>query len=278
MSRLVLYIALSVALHLLAVFPLLAEQFAPDVQAVAVSTRAEPVALAVPKLRMQTAQPESMTSEAVSEAVLEKILEPPRAPAVEPSQPKPQSKSQSQPVSKAVEQPKPTPKAKPEVQAQVSKPVEPVRSKPEANIEDSVAAQVKAQPDTAAVESANTQVAASTPADAAPTTAAQARQVESVPAEVISTQPRFARAPAPPVYPAQAKRRQQQGTVWVEVRLSAQGRQLAVQVVRTSGVPSLDKAAIAAVRKWQFLPEQHNGVGVPGRVHIPIEFAIAAHR
>lgn len=278
MSRLVIYIALSVALHLLVVFPLLAEQFAPDAQAVAVSTRAEPVALAMPKLRMQTAQPEPVTSEAVSEAVMAKVSEQALAPVVELRQPKPQPKLQSQPVSKAVEQPKSTPKAKPEVQAQVSKPVETLRPKPEAKIEDSVAAQVEAQSDAAAVESATTQVAASTPAHAAPTTAAQVTQVESVPTEVMSTQPRFARAPAPPVYPAQAKRRQQQGTVWVEVRLSAQGRQLAVQVVRTSGVSSLDKAAIAAVRKWQFLPEQHNGVGVSSRVQIPIEFAIAAHR
>lgn len=278
MSRLVLYISLSVALHLLAVFPLLAEQFAPAVQDATAGAHVEPVALVMPKVRMQTAQAKPVVSEVVSEAVLEKVSEQALAPVVESSQPKPQPKSQSQPVSKAVEQPQPTPQAKPEVQAQVSKPVEPLRSKPEAKIEDSVAAQVEAQSDTAAVEFANTQVAAPTPADAAPATAAQATQAESVPAEVISTQPRFARAPAPPMYPAQAKRRQQQGTVWVEVRLNAQGRQLAVQVLRTSGVPSLDKAALAAVRKWQFLPEQHNGVGVPSRVHIPIEFAIAAHR
>lgn len=286
MSRLVLYISLSVALHLLAVFPLLAEQFASDAQAAALGARVEPVALALPKVRMQTAQAKPVVSEVVSEAVLEKVSEQPLVPAVpvvEPSQPKPQSKPapQPQPVSPvAVQQRKaqPTPQAKTAVQAQVSKPVEPLRSKPEAKIEDSVAAQVKDQPGTAAVESASTQVAAPIPADAAPTTAVQATQAESVPAEVISTQPRFARAPAPPVYPAQAKRRQQQGTVWVEVRLNARGAQLAVQVLRTSGVPSLDKAALVAVRKWQFLPEQHNGVGVPSRVHIPIEFAIAAHR
>lgn len=283
MSRLVLYISLSIALHLLAVFPRLAEQFAPDAQAAAAGARVETVALALPKVRMQTAQVEPVVSEAVSEAVIEKIIEQPLVPTVEPSQPKSQSKPTSKPQSVspvAVQQPKPqpTPQAKPEVQAQVSKTFEPLRSKPEAKIEDLVAAQVEAQPDTAAVEFANTQVAAPTQADAAPATTKHAAQVESVPAEVISTQPRFARAPAPPVYPAQAKRRQQQGTVWLEVRLSAQGRQLAVQVLRTSGVPSLDKAALAAVRKWQFLPEQHNGVGVPSRVHIPIEFAIAAHR
>lgn len=283
MSRLVLYISLSIALHLLAVFPRLAEQFAPDAQAAALGARVEPVALALPKVRMQTAQAKPVVSEVASEAVMEAVIEQPRAPVVEPSQPKSQSKPkpQPQPVSPvAVQQPKPqpTPQAKPEVQAQVSKTVEPLRSKPEAKIEDSVAAQVEAQPDTAAVEFVNTQVAAPTQADAAPTTAVQATQAESVPAEIISTQPRFARAPAPPVYPAQAKRRQQQGTVWLEVRLNAKGRQMAVQVLRTSGVPSLDKAALAAVRKWQFLPEQHNGVGVPSRVHIPIEFAIAAHR
>ena len=283
MSRLVLYISLSIALHLLAVFPRLAEQFAFDAQAAALGARVETVALALPKVRMQTAQVEQVVSEVVSEAVLEKVSEQPRAPVVEPNQLKPQSKPkpqpQPQPVNpEAVQQrnPQPTPQAKPEIQAQESKPLEPLRSKPEAKIEDSVAAQVEAQPGTAAVESASTQTPAQ--ADAVPTTAVQATQAESVPAEVISTQPRFARAPAPPVYPAQAKRRQQQGTVWLEVRLNAQGRQLAVQVLRTSGVPSLDKAALAAVRKWQFLPEQHNGVGVPSRVHIPIEFAIAAHR
>lgn len=281
MSRLVLYISLSIALHLLAVFPRLAEQFAPDAQAAVVSARVEPVALALPKVRMQTAQAKPVVSEVASEAVVEAVIEQPRAPVVEPSQPKSQSKpkTQPQPVKPvAVQQrnPQPTPQAKPEIQAQESKPLEPLRSKPEAKIEDLVAAQVEAQPDTAAVESPSTQTP--TQPDAAPTTAVQATQAESVPAEIISTQPRFARAPAPPVYPAQAKRRQQQGTVWLEVRLNAQGRQLAVQVLRTSGVPSLDKAALAAVRKWQFLPEQHNGVGVPSRVHIPIEFAIAAHR
>lgn len=283
MSRLVLYISLSIALHLLAVFPRLAEQFAPDAQAAALGARVEPVALVLPKVRMQTAQVEPVVSEAASEAVMEKIIEQPLAPVVEPNQLKPQSKPAPQPQSVSPEvvqqrNPQPTPQAKPVVQAQVSKPVEPLRSKPEAKIEDSVAAQFEAQPDTAAVEFANKQVAAPIQADAAPTTAVQATQAESVPAEVISTEPRFARAPAPPVYPAQAKRRQQQGTVWVEVRLNARGAQLAVQVLRTSGVPSLDKAALAAVRKWQFLPEQHNGVGVPSRVHIPIEFAIAAHR
>ena len=94
--------------------------------------------------------------------------------------------------------------------------------------------------------------------------------------EIISKQPRFAQPPAAPVYPAQARRRQQQGTVWLDVRLDAQGRQMEQQVLRSSGVKSLDQAALAAVKKWQFLPELHNGVGVPSRVHIPIEFAVAA--
>ncbi len=78
------------------------------------------------------------------------------------------------------------------------------------------------------------------------------------------------------VYPALARRRQQQGTVWVDVRLDAQGRQIGLQVLRSSGVKSLDQAALTAVKQWQFLPERQSGVGVPSRVHIPIEFAIAA--
>lgn len=111
-----------------------------------------------------------------------------------------------------------------------------------------------------------------------PSTTATTDSLEPQVAEVLSKEPRFARAPVAPVYPAQAKRRQQQGTVWMEVRLDTRGKPVELQVLRSSGVKSLDLAALSAVRKWRFLPETRNGIGVPSRVHIPIEFAIAAKR
>lgn len=111
-----------------------------------------------------------------------------------------------------------------------------------------------------------------------PSTAAATDSLVPQVAEVMSKEPRFASPPGALVYPAQARRRQQQGTVWVEVRLDARGKQVELQVLRSSGVKSLDQAALFAVRKWRFLPETRNGIAVPSRVHIPIEFAIAAKR
>lgn len=267
MSRLVIYLSLSIAVHLLAVFPLLAEQFSPVVEhSAAAGVRSEPVVLTVPKIRMQTAALKQVVRESALEKSVERVAEL--------SNVKPQVRTKPMPTI-AVEQPKlkPAPKSK-----TVAQPAPPRASESAATRSD---AQIESQSQgalpTPELEAA---VAASAVAhtNAQSATAKSSAQTQSAPTEVLSRQPRFARAPAPPVYPAQAKRRQQQGTVWVEVRLNAQGRQLALQVLHSSGVPSLDQAALAAVRKWQFLPEQHNGVGVPSRVHIPIEFAIAAHR
>lgn len=97
-------------------------------------------------------------------------------------------------------------------------------------------------------------------------------------AEVLSRQPKFSSPPRQPRYPAQARRRNQQGVVLVEVRLDERGSQREIRVLRSSGVESLDRAALEAVAHWQFHPETREGVGVPSRVQIPIEFALMASR
>jgi protein TonB len=66
--------------------------------------------------------------------------------------------------------------------------------------------------------------------------------------------------------------------VLVEVRLDARGQQRSINVLRSSGVDSLDRAALEAVAKWRFLPETTGGQAVPSRVHIPIQFALTASR
>ncbi|MET1081366.1 MAG: energy transducer TonB [Pseudomonas sp.] len=98
------------------------------------------------------------------------------------------------------------------------------------------------------------------------------------PAEKFSQAPAFLAPPLQPRYPAQARRRNQRGTVVLEVRLDEQGRQRALQVLRSSGVASLDQAALQAVAAWRFRPETDAGRSVPSRVHIPIEFALTASR
>ena len=284
MRRLLIYIGLSVALHIFAVWPLLAEQFAvADDAAASAVAGAQSSVLKLPTLVQQAPVTEPKPTAAIEPAVAPAV---PPVPLLEPQvqaapKPQPQPKAEVQPEPKAQAEPKPQVTPEPQAQpAPVAKP--PVQ---EARKEQPQAAQptAVAQPE---------QTTAAPEADAAPKhqaasaiTARDAQQTQSAPAaaqpatqEVTSTQPRFARPPSPPHYPAQAKRRQQQGTVWVEVRLDRRGQLVAVQVLRSSGVSSLDQAALAAVRRWQFLPEQRGGVGVPSRVHIPIEFAIAANR
>lgn len=98
------------------------------------------------------------------------------------------------------------------------------------------------------------------------------------PVEVVSQAPRFREPPAAPVYPAQARRRNQQGQVLVEVRLDAEGEQREVRVVQSSGFTSLDRAALEAVADWKFQPELLAGQPTPSRVQIPIDFALNARR
>ncbi|NQD91286.1 energy transducer TonB [Pseudomonas sp. CrR25] len=95
---------------------------------------------------------------------------------------------------------------------------------------------------------------------------------------MFSRAPSFRERPKPPQYPTQARRRNQQGTVLVEVRLDARGAQRSLTVLRSSGVDSLDRAAIDAVSAWRFRPQSAGGRGVPSRVHIPIQFALSASR
>lgn len=98
------------------------------------------------------------------------------------------------------------------------------------------------------------------------------------PVEVVSQAPRFREPPAAPVYPTQARRRNQQGQVLVEVRLDAQGEQREVRLVQSSGFTSLDRAALEAVADWKFQPELLAGRPTPSRVRIPIDFALSARR
>lgn len=111
---------------------------------------------------------------------------------------------------------------------------------------------------------------------------APARQSRPAPsaavAEVLSLQPSFRQPPQQPRYPSQARRRNQQGTVLLEVRLDERGAQRSLSVLRSSGVASLDRAAVEAVARWRFNPETSNGRAVPSRVQIPIQFALTASR
>ncbi|WAC45079.1 energy transducer TonB [Pseudomonas sp. SL4(2022)] len=126
----------------------------------------------------------------------------------------------------------------------------------------------------APVEVARTQAVVANPARVESAEPARSRVV----AEVFSRRPSFREPPRQPSYPSQARRRNQQGIVLLEVRLDELGQQRSLNVLRSSGVESLDRAALQAVAAWRFSPETTDGQAVPSRVHIPIQFALTASR
>ena len=77
-----------------------------------------------------------------------------------------------------------------------------------------------------------------------------------------------------PKYPPQALRSGVEGSVSVRVEVDVNGNATDVQVVERSGERSrdLDRAVIAAVRKWQFEPAMKDGKAVAGAVVVPVEF------
>ncbi|MCE9609118.1 MAG: energy transducer TonB [Chthoniobacter sp.] len=89
-----------------------------------------------------------------------------------------------------------------------------------------------------------------------------------------NTKPRYRSNPRPD-YPAEARRLRQKGRVLLDVEVSAEGRALSVEIKRSSGVPSLDAAALAAVRRWTFEPARTAGVAVSARVEVPVQFDLA---
>ena len=83
--------------------------------------------------------------------------------------------------------------------------------------------------------------------------------------------PRYRSNPRPE-YPAEARRLRQQGRVLLEVEVSAEGQPASVSLKRSSGVASLDAAALAAVRRWTFEPARTAGLPVAARVEVPVQF------
>ena len=90
--------------------------------------------------------------------------------------------------------------------------------------------------------------------------------------------PRYRRPPKPPIYPASAIRLGQQGTVWVQARISAAGNVTEIRAHRTSGHFALDAAALAAVRDWAFVPASREGRPQEAWVRVPVNFVLTENR
>jgi periplasmic protein TonB len=78
-----------------------------------------------------------------------------------------------------------------------------------------------------------------------------------------------------PIYPKEARRRKQQGTVLLEVQVSEEGFPAWVGLKRGSGFATLDEAAIQAVRHWKFSPARLGPARLASRIEVPVEFRLA---
>ncbi|HQE39762.1 MAG TPA: TonB family protein [Zoogloea sp.] len=79
-----------------------------------------------------------------------------------------------------------------------------------------------------------------------------------------------------PGYPLIARRRGLEGTVKLDVRVSAEGIPIAVKVRDSGGHESLDEAAVTAVWHWRFVPARRGGDAVEASVIVPIRFRLSS--
>lgn len=73
-----------------------------------------------------------------------------------------------------------------------------------------------------------------------------------------------------PVYPAIAQSAGVSGAVVIEATIGRNGKVTDAKVVRS--IPLLDKAALDAVRQWEYLPTMLNGLPVPVLVTVTVNF------
>lgn len=78
----------------------------------------------------------------------------------------------------------------------------------------------------------------------------------------------------PPVYPMIARRMGEEGRVMLRVLVGPDGTPAEVSIDRSSGFPRLDQAALAAVRRWRFVPARRGDTPVVAPVLVPISFTL----
>ena len=83
----------------------------------------------------------------------------------------------------------------------------------------------------------------------------------------------YLRNPAP-VYPAESRRRGEEGRTLLRVRVLADGSPEEILLHLGSGFERLDQAAIDAVRRWKFVPAQQGGSAIAAWVIVPIQFSL----
>lgn len=77
-----------------------------------------------------------------------------------------------------------------------------------------------------------------------------------------------------PAYPPTSRKKREQGVVWLEVHVGAQGELLALKLKTSSGFSRLDDAALRAVKNWRFQPALRDGKAVDAWYDLPVRFSL----
>lgn len=256
-------VALSLALHGLAILPLLLAGMSgssanDDEPALMVElSLAAPTAGPAAEADQPDATPEPQQQPEPPTPPVETVETPP-PPEPEPEPPPPQEVAAAEPEIKVE---LPPPDEPPPPTAAEMKPVEPPKPKPP-------------QPKPAAAPRPTAQAAVTkAPApDAGTASITQQQAAASSSLIVFEGKPRYRVPPTPAVYPPRAIELGQQGEVLVRVRLHPDGAAAEIVLWRSSNFPLLDRSALAAVRGWQFLPAMRDGRPVAAWVEIPVRF------
>ncbi|WP_047537096.1 energy transducer TonB [Methylotenera versatilis] len=168
-------------------------------------------------------------------------IEPPPPPPVEPPKPPPPPKVQKAPPPPALRTPVAT--------------------------QDIAPDDIVVQENTQAPVSSGPVVAAEEPTPPAPPPA----PVVEEPVTEASANAGYLKNP-PPEYPARATQMGWGGTVILRVRVSADGSTQSVSVKKSSGHKVLDDSAVAAVKKWTFVPSKRGSTPIDGWATVPIIF------
>ena len=90
--------------------------------------------------------------------------------------------------------------------------------------------------------------------------------------DIRPTRPDSAYRNMPPRYPEDAVRHGQHGVVDIIVHVRPDGRPGQVEITSSSGVTSLDHAAVEALSRWHFQPQMRGAVPVPSQFRIAVHY------
>jgi len=191
----------------------------------------------------------------------------PKKPAVRKTiaKPQPPPKKMKPVKPKLKPTPKPAPLPPKPLQAAVAQPPEPL---PQLQPESEPPPQPVANQDNESDPALLPEAPASPPSSDEPL---ESQASSDASADVVLARPRYSQNP-PPNYPTIARKRKYQGTVVLDVFVKENGRVGDLRVADSSTYSLLDRAAMKAVRRWQFEPAYHGDHPVAMWVKVPIRF------